>query len=94
MTFPLGMRGQTGRFPVVARWHANARRATCPRADVLHWKENTRDEEERLLGTIRLKSGREFLITVVTDPESQSFRVYGIRGGQLQLIYSGGGSSC
>ena len=64
------------------------------RFQVLHWKENTEDEEERLLGTIRLKSGREFLITVVSDPESQSFRVYGIRDGQLLLIYSGGGSSC
>jgi hypothetical protein len=50
--------------------------------------------EERVLGTIRLKSGRDFLITVVPDPESQSFRVYGIRDGHLALIYSGGGSSC
>ena len=64
------------------------------RFHVLRWKQNTEDEEERLLGTIRLKSGREFLITVVSDPESQSFRVYGIRDGQLLLIYSGGGSSC
>jgi len=64
------------------------------RFHVLWWKQNTEDEEERLLGTIRLKSGREFLVTVVNDPESQSFRVYGIRDGQLLLIYSGGGSSC
>lgn len=64
------------------------------RFHILHWKQNTEDEEERLLGTIRLKSGREFLITVVSDPESQSFRVYGIRDGHLTQIYSGGGSSC
>jgi hypothetical protein len=91
------MRGNAGTertFPSRCPRHANAGRANCPKADVLHWKENTRDEEERLLGTIRLKRGREFLITVVTDPESHSFRVYGIRGGHLQLIYSGGGSSC
>jgi hypothetical protein len=62
--------------------------------NVLHWKQNTEDEEERLLGTICLKSGREFLISVVSDPESHSFRVYGIRDGHLALIYSGGGSSC
>lgn len=61
---------------------------------VLHWKQNTDDEEERVLGTIHLKSGRDFLITVVTDPESQSFRVYGIQAGRLALVYSGGGSSC
>lgn len=62
--------------------------------NVLQWKQNTEDEQERVLGTIRLHSGREFLITVVSDPESHSFRVYGIRGGRLVLIYSGGGSSC
>ena len=64
------------------------------RFHVLHWKQNTEDEDERVLGTIRLKSGRDFLITAVSDPESQSFRVYGIRDGQVTLIYSGGGSSC
>jgi hypothetical protein len=61
---------------------------------VLHWKQNTEDEEEVVLGTIQLKSGLQFLITVVHDPESQSFRVYGVRGGRLSLVYSGGGSSC
>jgi hypothetical protein len=52
------------------------------------------DEDERVLETIRLKNGREFLVTVVSDPESQFFRVYGIRNGKVGLIYSGGGSSC
>jgi hypothetical protein len=30
----------------------------------------------------------------VSDPESQTFRAYGIRDGRLRLVYSGGGSSC
>ena len=61
---------------------------------ILHLKKNTEDEAERVLGTIHLKSGRDFLITTVSDPESQWFRVYGIRDGHLTLIYEGGGSSC
>ncbi len=61
---------------------------------ILHWKQNSEDENERVLGTIRLKTGRDFLVTVVSDPESQSFRVYGIRNGRLALVYSGGGASC
>jgi hypothetical protein len=64
------------------------------RFQILHWNQNTEDEEESVLGTIRLKSGREFLVTVVSDPESHFFRVYGVRAGRLALIYSGGGSSC
>jgi len=64
------------------------------RLHVLHWKQNTEDEEERVLGSIHLKSGRDFLITTVNDPESQSFRVYGIHDGHLELVFSGGGSSC
>ena len=64
------------------------------RFHILHWKQNSEDEEERVLGTIQLKSGRNYLITTVCDPESQWFRVYGIRDGHLALIYSGGGSSC
>lgn len=64
------------------------------RFQVLHWKENTDDEEERILGTISLKNGRAFLLTTVNDPEGQWFRVYGIKNGHLTLIYSGGGSSC
>jgi hypothetical protein len=38
------------------------------------------DEEERFLGAIRLKSGREFIVTAVSDPKGQWFRVYGMRG--------------
>jgi hypothetical protein len=64
------------------------------RFDVLSWKKNVDDEDERILGTMRLKSGHDFLITTVSDPESQSFRVYGMRDGRLVQVYSGGGSSC
>ena len=64
------------------------------RFQIIHWKQDTEDEDERVLGTIRLKSGPEFLITVVSDPESQSFRVYGMSAGHLTLVWSGGGSSC
>jgi hypothetical protein len=64
------------------------------RFHLLHWKRNTEDEDERVLGTVRLKSGRDFLITSVSDPESQWFRVYGIRDGKLIVVYTGGGSSC
>jgi len=60
----------------------------------LYWKENTEDEDERVLGTILLKTGREFLVTVVSDPESHFYRVYGIQDDKVTLIYSGGGSSC
>lgn len=62
--------------------------------DVLYWKKNTEDENERILGTIALKSDREFLISVVNHPEGHFYRVYGIRDDHLALIYSGGGSSC
>jgi len=61
---------------------------------LLHWKENTGDEDEVMLGTVHLTNGRDFLITTVIDPEGQWFRVYGIRQGKLAMVYSGGGSSC
>ena len=64
------------------------------RFHLLYWKQNTEDEDERLLGTIRLNSGHDFLITVVSDPEGHWYRVYGIRDGKLTQVYSGGGSSC
>jgi hypothetical protein len=64
------------------------------RFNLAHWKSNTGDEDERILGTFRLKNGREFLVTVVSDPESQFFRAYGIKQGKLQLVFSGGGASC
>jgi hypothetical protein len=61
---------------------------------VLQRKKTMDDEEERVLGTIRMKNGKEFLITTVSDPESQSFRIYGVRDGHVALVFQGGGSSC
>jgi hypothetical protein len=61
---------------------------------IVQWKQNTEDEDERLLGTIRLRSGRDFLLTSVSDPEGQWFRVYGVRSGKLEIVFSGGRSSC
>jgi len=61
---------------------------------ILHWKENVGDEDEVVVGLIHLTNGRDFLITTVTDPEGQWFRVYGIRQRKLVMVYSGGGSSC
>lgn len=60
----------------------------------LYWQANTEDEDERIVGTIHLKSGRDFLIVSDSDSESQSFRVYGMRNGKLILVYTGGGSAC
>ena len=61
----------------------------------LHWKSTIKDDEdERVLGQIRLTSGSDFLITTVSDPEGQWFRVYGIRANKLTKIFDGGGSSC
>ncbi len=61
---------------------------------ILYWKKNIEDANEQVLATIHLKTGRDFLVTTISDPESQTFHVYGIRGGKLSLVYSGGGSSC
>lgn len=61
---------------------------------VLHWTSDSEGGEERVLGIIRLKSGRDYLITTVNDSESQIFRAYGILHGRIVMIYSGGGSSC
>ena len=61
---------------------------------LLHWKKNIEDEDELVLGTIHLKNGRDFLLTTVSDPESQSFRIYGLKDGRLAVVFSGGGASC
>ncbi len=58
------------------------------------WKKNTEDEDESILGVIHLKSGKDFLVNKVSDPETYSFRVYGIRDGKLTLVFSGGGGGC
>jgi len=61
---------------------------------LLFWKKNTEDEDERILGVIHLISGRDFLVNTVSDPETQFFRIYGIRNGKLTLVFSGGGGGC
>ncbi len=52
------------------------------------------DENESILGTIHMKNNRDFLITTISDPETQFFRVYGIQKGKLTLVYAGGGGGC
>lgn len=61
---------------------------------VLLAKHNAGDEDESVLGTIRLKSGREFLVTSMHDSEEQWFRVYGIINDKLAIVYTGGLSDC
>jgi hypothetical protein len=61
---------------------------------LLHWKENTGDENEQILGLIHLKSGRDFLVTTSSHPEGYFFSVYGIRDGKLAVLFHGGGGGC
>jgi hypothetical protein len=61
---------------------------------LLFWKKNTEDEDERILGVIHLRNGKDFLISEVSDPETYFFRIYGIRNGKLTLVFSGGGGGC
>lgn len=61
---------------------------------LLYWKRNVEDEDERVIGMIRFKSGLDFLVTTASDPESQRFHVYGMQNGKLVIVYSGGGESC
>ena len=64
------------------------------RFEILYSKKNVGDEDEAVVGTVLLTNGRGFLITTVTDPEGQWFRVYGIQQRKLVMVYSGGGASC
>ena len=61
---------------------------------LLHWKQNTEDDNEQILGLIHLKSGRDFLVDATSDPEGNSFRIYGIRDGKPTMVFEGGGGSC
>jgi len=61
---------------------------------LLFWKENTEDENEQILGLIHLKSGRDFLVNAESDPETDTFRIYGIRNNKFALIFNGGGGGC
>ena len=64
------------------------------RFQLLHWKENTGDDNEQILGLIHLKNGRDFLVNTTSDPEGDSFRIYGVRDGKLVSIFEGGGGGC
>jgi len=61
---------------------------------LLFWKRNETEENEQVLGTVRLRSGVQFLLTSVNTPEAQFFRAYTVRNGQLQMVFQGGGYSC
>ncbi len=61
---------------------------------ILFWKQNTTDDNEQLLGTIRLKSGKQFLVTSINTPQAQFFRAYALRNGIVQMVFSGGGATC
>jgi len=60
---------------------------------LLYWQK-MEDGNQQFLGLIRLKSGKDFLIETVSDPETQFFRVYGIRDGKIALVFQGGGGGC
>jgi hypothetical protein len=61
---------------------------------MLIWKEKDSDEQEEIIGLVHLKNSRDFLIDGVTDPETYSYRIYGIRDGKLALVFKGGGGGC
>jgi hypothetical protein len=64
------------------------------RFQLLFWKENTGDDNEQILGLIHMKNGHDFLVSSSNNPEGNSFRVYGIRDGKVELILEGGGGEC
>lgn len=59
---------------------------------LLFWKRNLEQESEQLIGNLKLRSGQEFLVTSVNTSEAQFFRVYGVRRGEVQMVFEGGGS--
>lgn len=61
---------------------------------ILHWKENTEDDNEQILGVIHLRAGRDFLVTASSNPEGNEYRVYRYSGGKLVLVFHGGGGGC
>jgi hypothetical protein len=61
---------------------------------ILFWKHDTEDSNEQVLGVVTLKNGREFLVTSVNSPQAQFFRIYAMQKGLIQMVFSGGGSSC
>ena len=67
------------------------------RFEILRWNEEggeDGDTVETALGVIRLKGGRDFLVTTESDPEGQGFYAYGVIKGRLVIVFKGGGSGC
>jgi hypothetical protein len=64
------------------------------RFDLLYWQKVDGDENERLLGVIYLKNGRDYIVDTVSDQEGSWFRVYGIQNGKVTLVFEGGGGGC
>lgn len=60
----------------------------------LYWQFNDPSPNEQAMGVIRLRSGREFLVTAVDDSESQYYRAFEIQDGRVKVVFSGGGTSC
>lgn len=61
---------------------------------LLHWKDNTGDDNQQILGVIHLQSGREFLVTTSSDPESQRYRIYGYRNGKFAMVFRYTAAEC
>ena len=61
---------------------------------ILQWKENTGDDNEQILGVIHLRGGRDFLVSASSNPEGNEYRVYGYSGGNLVIVFHGGGGEC
>jgi hypothetical protein len=61
---------------------------------ILHWKEDTADDNEQILGVIHTRAGHDFLVGASSDPEGNEYRVYGYRDGKLLIVLHGGGGEC
>jgi hypothetical protein len=61
--------------------------------NLLYWQ-RMEDGNQQLLGVIHLKNGKDFIVETVSDPETQFFRIYGIRDGKVSLVFEGGGGGC
>jgi hypothetical protein len=61
---------------------------------ILHWKENTGDDNEQILGVIHLRAGHDYLVSASSNPEGNEYRVYGYRDGKLVIVFQGGGGEC
>ena len=44
------------------------------RFPLIHWKENSGDDNERILGLMHMRNDRDFLVNSDSDPETYRFR--------------------